>query len=283
MNTRLRIGTLCLAAFTLGAVAAAQQGVTFVLRSGERVSGELLDMGADFTLRVNGEDRHVPISNVAIIDFVGGGQGLPATELSKIPASGHLTILRGGESFTGQLVDISGTPMQLVFSTGQGERRVSASTIGRVYLARPDNMPAAGAATAQTEMPAGPTRGVSIDVPANVLWTDSGITVRQGDRVSFRASGEIRLSRDSGDVAGPAGSAMQRYARRAPIPRVLAGALIGRVGSSAPFGIGDQTAPLQMPAFGALFLGVNDDDLRDNTGQFTVVIDTGATRRGRRR
>ena len=272
MNARTRIAALCLVAFALGAVAAAQQGVTFVLRSGERVNADLIDMGADFTASVNGQERRLPIGEVAIIDFVGGGQGLPATELSKIPASGHLTILRGGESFIGRLVDITGRPMQLVFSTEQGERRVDAGAIGRVYLARPDNLPAATAA-GESAPEATPAGGVRVEVPGNVQWFDTGITVQRGARVSFDASGEIRLSSGSDDVAGPDGSRQQRYPRlAAPMPRVLAGALIGRIGSSQPFGIGGQSPVLSMPATGLLFLGVNDDDVRDNSGHFTVTI-----------
>jgi hypothetical protein len=54
---------------------------------------------------------------------------------------------------------------------------------------------------------------------------------------------------------------------------VLAGGLIGRVGDSEPFGIGNQTDPLPMPASGHLFLGVNDDHLADNEGSFRVVIE----------
>ena len=50
-----------------------------------------------------------------------------------------------------------------------------------------------------------------------------------------------------------------------------AGALIGRVGNSQPFGIGDQ-ASVPMPFDGVLYLAVNDDGLTDNAGAFTVMI-----------
>jgi len=90
--------------------------------------------------------------------------------------------------------------------------------------------------------------------------------------VSFRSSGEVLLSRDEGDVARPAGSVSGRYDSAAPLPNVLAGALVGRVGNSAPFGIGDQSQPLRMPASGELWLGVNDGQPRDNGGQFEVQV-----------
>ena len=50
------------------------------------------------------------------------------------------------------------------------------------------------------------------------------------------------------------------------------GGLIGRVGNSAPFAIGANTQAIRMPANGTLMLGVNDNELGDNTGFFTVGI-----------
>jgi hypothetical protein len=63
----------------------------------------------------------------------------------------------------------------------------------------------------------------------------------------------------------------QRRAAGSPLPNQFAGALIGRIGNGQPFAIGDQ-ASLQMPASGPLYLGVNDDVMNDNQGQFNVVI-----------
>lgn len=55
------------------------------------------------------------------------------------------------------------------------------------------------------------------------------------------------------------------------MPAVNAGALIGRVGNSQPFGIGDQ-ASVPMPFDGILFLAVNDDERSDNSGEFVVSL-----------
>ena len=60
----------------------------------------------------------------------------------------------------------------------------------------------------------------------------------------------------------------------APLPRALAGALIGRIDNGLPFGIGDLTS-ITAPASGLLYLGTNDDNVSDNTGQFQVVISLG--------
>ena len=63
-----------------------------------------------------------------------------------------------------------------------------------------------------------------------------------------------------------------RKAANAPVPNVLAGALIGRIGTNGqPFAIGSGVS-VPMPAAGQLFLGINDDGLDDNQGEFRVDI-----------
>jgi hypothetical protein len=269
MQKRTWFAAICLMALAIGVAVSAQQSATLVLRSGERVNGELVDMGADFTMLVNGETRHYQINDVWVIDFVGGGQGLPNTELSAVPASGHLIILRGGESFTGRLADVRGAPMQLVFNTDQGERRVNASSVGRVYLDRP-TASAAVATTGISQSASGADQR-AITVPATQAWVDTGLNVRQGETIYFSPSGQVQFGPNAEHTAGPAGSTSGVVERRAPLPTTLAGALIGRVGNGRPFGIGDQ-ASIQMPATGRLFLGVNDVNFRDNNGAFAVTI-----------
>ncbi len=111
----------------------------------------------------------------------------------------------------------------------------------------------------------------SLIVPGNRQWTPTNIRVNQGDTFWFQVTGEIRFSANANDRAGSAGSLAQKYASGAPLPLAFAGALIGRIDNGRPFGIGDQTS-LRMPASGILYLGVNDDNVSDNSGQFQVVI-----------
>ena len=124
---------------------------------------------------------------------------------------------------------------------------------------------------ADTRDGAGPqTR--SIAVPANQQWTPTGIRVSFGDKLQLQISGQISLRpNDPKDVAIPQGSLLQRRAPNAPMPDVLAGALIGRIDGGKPFGIGNLSSILA-PASGMLYLGINDDVVSDNSGQFTVVI-----------
>jgi len=87
--------------------------------------------------------------------------------------------------------------------------------------------------------------------------------------VGFNTTGEVQLSGNPNDRARSPGTT--RMAPGAPMPSVNAGALIGRVGNSAPFAIGDQ-ASVPMPFDGILFLAVNDDERSDNAGEFVVSL-----------
>ena len=113
--------------------------------------------------------------------------------------------------------------------------------------------------------------GETIRVNSQLRWTDTGITVRQGDIIRFQTSGQIQLSDNSSDMAGSAGSTNRRMAPDSPISNVFAGALIGRIGNFQAFPIGDQ-AQITAPVSGRLYLGVNDDHLPDNRGEFIVTL-----------
>jgi len=81
----------------------------------------------------------------------------------------------------------------------------------------------------------------------------------------------VQLSDDANDTAITSGAPSGRRAPDAPMPQELAGALIARIGNSAPFGVGDQRQ-IVAPASGQLFLGVNDDHVADNRGRFRVRV-----------
>jgi hypothetical protein len=115
------------------------------------------------------------------------------------------------------------------------------------------------------------TRSRTISVPATRQWTPTGISVHQGDRIRIETTGEIRWTSNANDRARSAGALDQKKTPGAPLPNALVGALIGRIDSGQPFGIGDQTS-IVVPASGLLYLGINDDNVSDNSGQFQVVV-----------
>ena len=108
-------------------------------------------------------------------------------------------------------------------------------------------------------------------MPANQQWTATGINVRQGWNLQLTSSGEIQFSPDGSDRAVPAGNGINKRNPSSPMPEALAGALIGRIGNGQAFGVGNLTT-LRAPANGPLFLGINDDNVADNAGNFQVSI-----------
>ena len=109
-------------------------------------------------------------------------------------------------------------------------------------------------------------------------WTDTGITINAGDTITFDAQGIIRLSSDPNDVADPLGSHEARRAANAPLRDASAGALIARIGNATIL-IGDHRTITRYPFSGRLYLGVNDDFLNDNSGQYTVSVNVDRFRR----
>ena len=263
---------LAVAAAAYGGVVQAQENATLTLRSGERISAQLIDMGGvGFTIRVNGQERQIPTNDVAVIDFTGGT--MSNDDWNKVGSGQHLLWLRSGETISGNLYDISGTsPLRLTFHTGSGERVVGSNEVTRIVLARTDAAASGTSGTANLQ----PATGAGIVVSSRQAWTPTGITVRRGENLTFNTTGEIQLSGDSSDIAGSAGAKSQRYAPNSPLPRNFAGALIARVGNTV-FPIGNQTR-VTMPANGQLFLGINDDGFEDNSGEFRVEIGRTARR-----
>ena len=251
----------------------AQENATVVLRSGDKVTGQLVDMGGvGFTVRVNGQERQIPTNDVAVIDFNGNGD-LSDEDWAKV-GSGQLVWLRNGDTVNGRLYDIAGTsPLKITLKTDSGDRELSSSEIGRIVLGRTSN----AVATSGTARNIGIPEGTGLAVSGTQAWTPTGITVRRGETLTVSATGEVRLSTDGNDMASPTGSRAGRLSQNAPLPQVPAGALIARVGNSAPFPLGDQLT-VTMPAAGQLFLGINDDHTGDNQGGFRVNIQRSSRR-----
>ncbi len=242
-----------------------------ILRSGARVAGELVDLGGvGFTVRVGGQERQIQPSEVAVIDFNGAPPSPEAQ--AKINSGAQFVMLRNGQTIDGHLFDIGGTsPLRITLDTPSGKRDLASHEVAQIYMT--GSVPtAAGTAPAPAlAQPGLPGPGNTVVVPANRQWTQTGITVRQGWNLSLTTSGEIQFSPDSSDRAAPAGNNADKRVPGAPMPQVLAGALIGRIGNGQPFGVGNLTS-LRAPASGPLFLGINDDNVADNAGQFQVSI-----------
>jgi hypothetical protein len=127
-----------------------------------------------------------------------------------------------------------------------------------------------------------------IVVLGNVDWTDTGLEVKEDQYIYFSAQKQISLQRGNPMAwCGPDG--MDRKTMQQPISDRNIGALIGKVvwlisievdeenGEEIRheiiekfyIGSGDQVS---MPISGRLFLGVNENVVGDNSGEFEVII-----------
>ena len=147
---------------------------------------------------------------------------------------------------------------------------------------------AAGAALLACWAGAGQELLKSIPVPAAAGWVDTGLDVEAGREIVFLASGEISLQVGNAEAAcGPAG--LDLRSMQQPIPDRNLGALVGKVaqvvgvrkdeetGEEIPdeivrlFYIGPDSV-CAMPLSGRLYLGVNENVIRDNAGEFSVSV-----------
>jgi hypothetical protein len=281
----------------------AAERATFVLTDGERVSGEVVfhteertNIRADkneFNLKVaDGTERPIPFSHVVLIDFLGGQPR--DEELAALPNSGHLMTMRNGESKVGRLVDmVGGTTVR--FEEGGQRVEVPITSVRRIYL-QPDRIretydvagavsrvrpqTAASTPAGRSNQPTTNNRGgrfggrgtanADITVRGADAWTETNITVKRGQQVSFQATGEVFITRTS-PAASPAGVEDQNP--DLPVRDARTGSLIGKIGpNGTPFLIGTNTGAITMNGTGRLMLGINDTNFPDNSGAFTVQI-----------
>jgi hypothetical protein len=154
------------------------------------------------------------------------------------------------------------------YDDNTGELRVAIVIGGSsTGMTRPTPLPESGGAGATSR---------TVRVDPRTSWTDTGISVRQGDVIRLDASGSLRTT-PRGEIVGPQGSATGRAASAA-LPDGPAGALIARIGDDGePMLVGSERT-IRADRAGRLWLGVNDDRHDDNSGALRVVIQV---RRGR--
>ncbi|MEQ1728114.1 MAG: hypothetical protein ABL982_07005 [Vicinamibacterales bacterium] len=112
---------------------------------------------------------------------------------------------------------------------------------------------------------------IDLNARANQPWTNSGVTVKKGERLTFLTSGHIMIAANASSGAGGSRAVTNPHVRY-PVPDAPVGALIARIDKRAPFAVGANTQPIVMPKNGRLYLGVNDDDFADNTGAYSVSV-----------
>jgi hypothetical protein len=115
-------------------------------------------------------------------------------------------------------------------------------------------------------------------IPANVKWMDTGIKVQKGARLYISASGTVTWGApgitDGTNVVDPNGT-RPPYKEDStyydfPIPEAGIGSLVMRIGS-VKYSVG-LNATVYVKEAGNIEFMVNDDNITDNSGSFTVNI-----------
>ena len=124
--------------------------------------------------------------------------------------------MRSGHAQAGKFVNIIRGDTLLWDHAGNQEQ-YSLRDVSRVYLNPPSARSVYNVERERGGVPVGVSTGTSgtlagttINVPANVAWIDTGITVNAGDKVMFQASGEINFGRGPGMTAPPDGGGEHR-------------------------------------------------------------------------
>jgi hypothetical protein len=120
-------------------------------------------------------------------------------------------------------------------------------------------------------------REKTVTVQANQAWTDTGIDVQPNMTFEITAEGTIDIgNRNRSDPDGNRDANVRTSSY--PINDQGVGALIGKIryrdgrDSNLVF-IGSRSTPTtEQNEYGRLFLGINDDFLRDNNGSYRVTI-----------
>jgi len=199
------------------------------------------------------------LSNRALAVFV-------ATAALATTTLADTLVLRSGRRLEGDLVSVRGSTIEFTETNGS-TRRLHRNDVARIELNDSrydddDDQQLGG-------RPSG-LREKYTTVQAETQWNDTGVDVRSGALVYFDATGRVRWGPDRQD--GPGGEGGNRYNANRPIPGRPGGALVGRIGNSDPFYIGNDKGPIRMRESGRLSLGVNDDYLEDNSGSWRVTI-----------
>jgi len=249
----------------------ADADATFVLTNGQRVSGPVIYGREDNNIvdgRFNLGPRQFEMNEVAVIDFEGGTPN--AAEASSVPNDSPSMVMRDGTVVRGHLHNIiKGDYVQWVNEAGQ-RNNFPVSSVRRLYL-EPQSARNSFLQSSSTQSVVGTSGALSaaqLRVNGNQDWTDTGIDVRNGDRLQITSTGQVTIAAGAG---GNAAAGNRNRSNSFPVATIGGGALIGKVGNSAPFPVGN-ARQITAPADGRLFLGINDDVVSDNSGAFSVTV-----------
>ena len=182
--------------------------------------------------------------------------------------SADTLVLMNGRRIQGELLGVYGREIEFEERAGGARRvmRVPRADIVRIEFLEEQS------GNQQDVRPVIPPRlrERNVTVSPTAAWTDTGIDLRAGQEIYFQTSGQVTWSPNKRVDANGTRDSKSNPAR--PLPTRNGGALIGRIGDRDTFLIGLDVGPFRIRQNGRLYLGVNDDNLEDNTGFYYVVV-----------
>ncbi len=191
-------------------------------------------------------------------------------------ASADTLVLRNGSRIDGEVVSVRNGVVEFEERRGFGRGRLVRYDRDEVWRIEFDdqmsgnNFGSAGGGNMTDSRPSG-MRERQVDVASHIQWTDTGIDVRAGQTIYFEARGRVRWGQGRQDTPGGESGSPNNPGR--PMPNRPAAGLIGKVGEGVDiFFIGAERGGIRVRNGGRLYLGVNDDVLTDNSGEFRVLV-----------
>lgn len=179
-------------------------------------------------------------------------------------------VMRDGTRVRGEVVSIRNGTIEFEERRSSGSSRtmrVERDAVARIEFDETTSSFGGGTSGGRP----GGMRERTVNVPANVTCTDTGVDVRTGQSVYFEATGEITWGPGRRD--GPEGEKNSPNNPARPMPNRPGAALIGSIGGGRDyFFIGDDTGAIRVRDSGRLHLCINDDGLQDNRGSFRVTV-----------
>ena len=193
-----------------------------------------------------------------------------ALALGVTSASADTLYMNDGRRIQGELISVNRNIVVFhqadEFATRARRLRVPLGTVDRIDLNDEDDF----INDDDTYTVPGQASGREFNIRADQQWTDTGLTLRSGETFRLDASGRVDWGPGRSD--GPAGEMSSHYNANRPLPNRPAAALIGRIGNGEPFFVGQGGMTFRASNSGRLYLGINDDYLRDNSGSFRVSV-----------
>ena len=119
----------------------------------------------------------------------------------------------------------------------------------------------------------------SVEIPATKAWTDTRVDCKAGDVLEITATGAIYHNKFGGTSVGPDGDPKpsRRKANVAGLSHANHGGLIGSIDRRQRYFVVGKRTAYTCGGGGRLFLGINDHDVANNSGQFSATIERRTT------